>query len=128
MGHLEVFAPFGLDQRDDNSLLKPQHMTLLLPSLPLFRAHSHWAQLLCIVPKHDCPVSPVPRWPVLTLLRPQPGLSSLPKSPPVNRWWSSYSEREALFVCLYVFASLSVRRFNYLSIIYISVLPWAVSG
>lgn len=38
MGHLKVLAPSGLDQRGDNSLPKPQHMTLLLPSLPLLRA------------------------------------------------------------------------------------------
>lgn len=38
MGHLKVLAPSGLDQRGDNSLPKRQHMTLLLPSLPLLRA------------------------------------------------------------------------------------------
>lgn len=31
---------------------------------------SHLAQLLPAVPKHDCPLSPVPRWPALTILQP----------------------------------------------------------
>lgn len=44
-----------------------------------FRAHSHLAQFLCIVPKHDCPCSPVPCCPAATLLRPQPGLSTGPE-------------------------------------------------
>ena len=46
-----------------------------------FRAHSHLAQFLCIVPKHDCPCSPVPCCPAATLLRPQPGLSTVTSCP-----------------------------------------------
>lgn len=65
----------------------------------ILRAHSHKAQLPSTVPKHDCPTSPVPCWPALTLLQVQPGL---------NRAWAwlplvrTSSRRDMTHAWLYV--------------------------
>ena len=62
--------------------------------LTCLRAHLHLAQLLCTVWKCDCPSSPVPCWPALTLLRPQPGLSMITSGMYVITSWCSCSTME----------------------------------